>query len=268
MKKKLAASAVMSFLMLSLSACNGTASDPEAGLALGQDETTGQVQPLPESPSQGTGPMPSPTGAPMPAPTDTPAPAPTSTAALGPSCSGSDGICLSLKYVVYKDGAAGAAALSETEALANLATINQIWSACGIAFEFGKYEVVNPSEHGLSFNTPTSSELNEIRGEFEEDDSLLVVTTGAWSGSLGSGSANAWANMPGSGIYGIVLEAPVGNFGNIVAHELGHYLNLGHYADATDVMNAVIYQGSTKLTTAQCNAARSASNGYWAAMQR
>ena len=259
----LAASAAFA-LTLGVSACNGTASDNAAGLALGTDGVSGQPQPLPEAPTQGTGQNGNVNADPAPTPTATP---PASTAAFGPTCTGAGGICLALKSVVYTNSA-GVPVVSDPDALANLTTINEIWSQCGIAFEYGEYVKVNPVDQGLGLNTSTLGELSTIRNQFENNSTLLVVTTGAWSGSLGSGAANAWTNMPGSGTYGVVLEEPVGSFGNIIAHELGHYLNLDHMADTSDVMNAEIYQGSTRLTTSQCSAAKAAATSYWTAMQR
>ena len=74
--------------------------------------------------------------------------------------------------------------------------------------------------------------------------------------------------MPGGSPYGVVIEKPMGNFPNIVAHALGHYLNLDQVNDRTDVMNPVIDSGSTRLTRTQCNTARSAANYFWTRMQR
>ncbi|MCM2279461.1 MAG: matrixin family metalloprotease [Oligoflexia bacterium] len=211
--------------------------------------------------------------APVPAPEATsPAPAPDgtgSTAGLGASCRSTDStrLCLSLKYVVYKDSS-GRPLVSEDDTLKNLEQINSIWSQCGIVFEIGQFLPVTAPDYGLSLNTPTASELGSIRGTFEDATTLLVVTTGTWSGSLGSGSANAWTTMPGGSPLGVVMEESVGTYPNIIAHELGHYLGLDHVSDTGDVMSPVIYASSTALTDGQCGAARDTAVSNWTRMLR
>ena len=178
-------------------------------------------------------------------------------------------MCLALKYVVYEDPTAKPV-VSQTEALSNLATINSTWSQCNITFQIDQYLPVDPTKSSLAFNTANSSELDSIRKTYEDTSTLLVVTTGTWNraGTLGSTGANAWTNMPGNNIYGAILEATVGTYPLIIAHELGHYLNLDHASDATDLMNPLIYSTSTTLTQFQCTAAQAASRNYWKAMLR
>lgn len=232
-----------------LSACNGSGS---GGAAQGSDVS----------------------GTPAPIPTDAPPPTgsadnPSASPALGETCHTGDAnhICLSLKYVVYKDES-GQPVVPDSQVIENIAQINQVWSQCDLGFEIGEYVVADPTQSGLIFNTSSSGELDRIRDAYGDDSNLLVVTTGEWSGSLGAGSANAWTNMPGTGTYGAILEASVGNYPNIIAHELGHYLNLDHVSDASDVMSPIIYDTSTALTASQCDAARSAAAYYWQAMVR
>ena len=55
---------------------------------------------------------------------------------------------------------------------------------------------------------------------------------------------------------GAVLEAEVADNSNIVAHELGHYLNLDHVSDQTNLMNPVIYGYSKGLSENQCEEMR------------
>jgi hypothetical protein len=192
-----------------------------------------------------------------------------STAQIGETCHSDnpDKICLSLKYVVYEDSKQ-IPVISTQQALTNLDQINKLWSQCDIAFEIGEYLTPQPTTYGLNFNTMASSDLTTIRQKFQDSSKLVVVTTGIWEGSLGSGSANAWTTMPGGGAYGVVLEAPVADYSNIIAHELGHYLNLDHVSDTSDLMNPIIYDSSTDLTSSQCNVARAAAKNYWKAMYR
>ncbi len=253
---KLAVSPLLLLILFLLPACNGPSSDAPIGTVLGRDQVNDASKPLPNE-----------------APPDTsngnPNSGENSSTRLGDSCHTSDPahLCLSLKYVVYENLQAKAI-VSGQEALQNLALINKTWLQCNIGFEIGEYLSVDPQKYGLSFNTSSMSELSQIRSEFDDNSTLLVVTTGAWSGSLGAGAANAWTTMPGGGTYGAILEEPVGNYPNIIAHELGHYLNLSHVSDTSDVMNPVIYQGSTQLTTNQCEMARSAASYYWKTMLR
>lgn len=213
-------------------------------------------------------------GQPQPIPTDTPStpeePAPVGKLPeIGTSCTSSDPnqICLGLKYVVYEDNSAVPVVTSD-QALSNIDEMNSVWSQCNIAFQVDDFVSVKPSTLGLNYNTSTSGELSTIRQKLADSEKLVVVTTGTWSGTLGSGSANAWTAMPGSGLYGAILEATVGDYPNIIAHELGHYLNLGHASDASNLMNPVIYSTSTAITSSQCNGARAAVSAYWQAMKR
>lgn len=191
------------------------------------------------------------------------------TSQIGSSCHGSDPnqICLGLKWVVYDDSS-NAPTVDATTTGSDLQTINSIWSQCNIQFQIDDYAAINPSSYSLNYAPSSTNELDQIRQALNDDKTLLVVTTGTWTGSLGSGSANAWTNLPGDGIYGSIFEASVGDFGNIYAHELGHYLNLQHVSDTSDVMTPVIYSTSTKLTSDQCSTARAAVQSNWTAMVR
>jgi hypothetical protein len=172
-------------------------------------------------------------------------------------------ICLGLKYVVYRDPE-GVPVVSKSDALANIEAINRVWDRCRIGFQIEEYLPVSPSEYKLNFTTRNSVELDEIRKSFDRDGDLLVVTTGKWDrrGTLGSSTANAWTAMPGMGPFGAILEAPVGRFANIIAHELGHYLNLEHVNDASDLMNPIIYGNSTVLTRNQCDTAYTSASRF------
>lgn len=254
-------SLLSTFCMASFIGCNGN-----------QNGTSGQVQgfeavTVPSSPS-----LPNPVPAIPTQPTPTPSPSPTSTPGLlGSSCHSSNdqNYCVALKYVVYKDSS-GKAVVSESAAINNLAAINQIWSKCQIGFQIDHYVAADPNKNNLSFNTANYEDLEQIRRTFEDNSQLLVVTTGAWNrnGSLGGTGANAWTNMPGETNYGAILEAPVGTYPNIIAHEIGHYIGLDHAGATSNLMSPIIYETSTELDTSQCNEARATINSYWKAMLR
>ena len=103
-----------------------------------------------------------------------------------------------------------------------------------------------------------------------DPDASGLVTTGTWdrSGSLGETTANAWTSMPGGGPYGSVLERPVGLNSHLIAHEIGHYMNLVHVSDSGAMMNPIIYSTSNRISATQCKTARSAALYFWAQMIR
>lgn len=177
------------------------------------------------------------------------------------------GYCLSLRYVSFRDDG-GEPVLSANTAQDNVDAINEVFDQCRIQFQIDSFASVDPATVDLNFNTSSSDELTEIRKAFRDPKSLLVVTTGDWSGDLGEGSANAWTMMPGSAPYGAILEESVGNYPNIIAHELGHYLGLDHIDDESSLMNPVIYSYSKELSDEECSIARQAIDSYWRPMIR
>ncbi len=180
-----------------------------------------------------------------------------------------DFLCLGVKYVLYLD-ASSQPVISPDVAENNFSVINSIWRQCKIGFQIDELVLKNPESAGLPADTADFSDLDRIRQAFNESSSLLVVTTYKWKrdGNLGHTPANAWTKMPGSGLYGVILEQKVGAFPNIIAHELGHYLNLYHANENTDVMNAIIYNNSKVITQEQCTTARSAVKKWWSNMVR
>lgn len=187
--------------------------------------------------------------------------------AAGESCLSSDPqkLCLAVHFVTYKDSAGTAAANAE-QAATIIHTMNQLWGACNIGFQIETYEQVDPVQYGLSYGAQSQNELTSVRKTFNtRSDELLAVTTGPWGTSV-----NAWTAMPGSAPYGAVMEKSIVTYGNgiIYAHEFGHYLGLDHVSDTSDLMDAIIYTSSTKLTSSQCQDARDTANSYWTAMLR
>ncbi len=173
-------------------------------------------------------------------------------------------LCLALKYVSFEDSA-GEPAVSEEKAHEVVSRINSLWDQCRLGFFIEKFATVDPGEQGLRYQLAAYPELTSVRSALAEPSRLLVVTTGKWdrSGSIGNTRANAWTSMPGNGPYGIVLEKPVAANANLIAHELGHYLNLPHLNNQTAVMNPIIYARSRSIPEAQCEVARSAVRDYW-----
>jgi hypothetical protein len=190
---------------------------------------------------------------------------------IGASCISSDPnhLCIGMRYVVYADSSANPIIPRDSIA-SNVAVIDLIWGQCNIGFQIDELVVANAADSSLNFNPADDLELDRARSVFASPNLLVVITTGTWnrSGSLGNTGANAWTNMPGSPVLGVVMEQPVGAYPNLIAHELGHYLNLGHVSDNSNVMNPIVYSGSTGLSSGQCDSARAATGYWWSNMLR
>jgi hypothetical protein len=174
-------------------------------------------------------------------------------------------------YVSYQQSQLGSEPIvSEAEVVRNLREVSRIWEPCGIRFQLDHYYAVEPAAYRLRFNAADYTELDESLRLFGSDSSLLVLATGKWdrTGGLGGSPANAWTLAPGGRLHGSVLESSVAQDFRIMAHELGHYLNLGHVADPGDLMNPVIFEGSTRLDEEQCTTAREAVLNFWKKMLR
>ena len=167
----------------------------------------------------------------------------------------------------YEDSS-GTAVVSQAEASANVKNINSLWSQCHIQFYLESFQAINSSSYGLEYESSTMDELSKVRSSLASSTQMLVVTTGVWGGSLGAQSANAWTELPPVGPFGAVVEGSVGQYYNIVAHELGHYLNLVHVSDQYNVMNPVVYSNSMNIIDTQCSMARATAISFWGAMLR
>jgi hypothetical protein len=242
---------IPSLALVLLAGCQAQPGSIDPSLLLGGDPVVGQSAPIPS-------------GATADGPTSGPLPA------IGPSCQGGSSICLALKYVSYVDPSDNAPIVSQSEAVANVQSINQLWNQCGVQFQMEKYLAAKPADYQLNFQTQSYAELDQVRTAFADNGEMLVVTTGTWdrSGTLGESTANAWTAMPGTGVHGTVLEEPVSGFANIIAHELGHYLNLVHVTDDTDLMNPIIFTDSAVLSSDQCSGTRTAAAFFWPQMYR
>jgi hypothetical protein len=184
----------------------------------------------------------------------------------GDDCQTSDQnhICLGIKYVVYKDSSNNTT-VSEQQAESTIQRVNDIWRQCDLSFYIENFLTITPAEYGLKYQTAHYSELSAIREKFLDNNTFLIVSTGPWdrSGSLGSTGANAWTAMPGGPPYGIVIERTVSTNANLIAHELGHYLNVLHVRDRGALMNPIVYTHSTNIPEDQCDTARSAAIYFW-----
>jgi len=151
-----------------------------------------------------------------------------------------------------------------------VAGMNGIWSQCGINFRLENFEELEPKNVGLPFTTQYMSELPEIRGTLQSSNQLLVVLTGRWgsAGDINNSGADAWTTLPGSPPYGAIIDEPVADNTNIVAHEIGHYLGLLHLSNRSNLLSPIVGASSRGLSASQCSVARATARGQWAAMVR
>lgn len=172
-------------------------------------------------------------------------------------------LCIALKYVSYSDPTSGQPIVDQSQAAANVQGINSVWTQCQVQFTLETYQAVNPATLGLPFAPATQDDLGSARQALQGSTTLLVTTSGQWTGDLGAATANAWSVLPPEGPFGSVLEASVATIPNLIAHELGHQLNLVHVADQYDVMNPIIYSNSLNMTDDQCSMARATAISFW-----
>jgi hypothetical protein len=160
-------------------------------------------------------------------------------------------LTLALKVVSY------GSTLSEDATRTVLDGVNTLWAQCDISFTLDQYSSIDPSDYGLAATPSTMGELSTIRGQFVESNSMLLVYTPNWYGSVAVG-ANAWSTMPGTDPSGAVFEAMVATNERIAAHEIGHLLNLDHVSDQTDLMSHFVGPDTQRLDQDQCDEARRA----------
>ncbi|MGK5085236.1 matrixin family metalloprotease [Bdellovibrionota bacterium FG-1] len=171
-------------------------------------------------------------------------------------------ICLGLKLVSYMD-ALGVPTVNRADATSLVGEMNQIWSACNIAFQLDEYEAVDPTVSGLSYGSQSESELYDIRKIYGDAVTMLVTVTGPWVGKT-----IAWTTMPGGGPFGTIVEAQYGHNPMTVGHELGHYQGLYHIKNSTNLMSPYIGSNTSGLTVSQCDIARQTDEQDWQAMMR
>lgn len=176
-------------------------------------------------------------------------------------------LCVALNYVSY-EGGPSQPIVAQAQALQNVQNISSLWAQCNIQFYLENYQAADPSTSGLPYQPESMDDLTNVRSAFPSSNELTVVTTGQWTGDLGAQAPNAWTEMPPVGPFGVVMEASVSTIYNLIAHELGHYMNLVHVADEYNVMNPTIYANSLNLTADQCSEARATAISFWGAMLR
>ncbi len=163
--------------------------------------------------------------------------------------------------VSYTKG--GTPVLTESQANTLLAGVNKAWAPCNISFQLEKYEMIDPATRGLEFDNHWQSDGDVVRNNFEDGNKFLVVSVGKLTGGT-----IAVTQMPGAGIYGVLVEDDYANNPLTVGHELGHYMGLYHVNSTENLMSAYIGPNTAAVTTAQCTTARNTNYQYWQSMMR
>jgi hypothetical protein len=178
-----------------------------------------------------------------------------------------DTITLAVR-VIGLQNSAGKTTLNQESATKLMDSVNKSYTSagCNIQFKLESFTAVDPKEKNLQYNTDNMGELDKYRAAFDDGKSLLIVDTGPWDSSMAP--ANAWTAMPGETKMGAIFEASVADFYQIVGHELGHYLGLDHVDDSSNMMNPVIDDFSTKITSDQCNSMRQVAQTALSASRR
>jgi hypothetical protein len=166
---------------------------------------------------------------------------------------GTGTMTLALKFVEFTQGGKPVATQDTINKV--VAGINQLYAQCNLKVKAEQVTQVDPAQYGLTYSESSMDVMEKIRTPFDDAKYLVVTDTGAWDHAA-MGPANAWTAMPGQSPSGAVLESLVADNGNITAHELGHYLNLDHVSDESNMMNPIIYDASTHITSAQCQEMR------------
>jgi len=182
-----------------------------------------------------------------------------------PSCVSSDTsrTCIGLKIVSYQSSS-GVTDVTEAGAVTLVNSMNTVWSQCNIAFQLEVYQSVDPTTLGLPYSPNWQSQTNAVRTAFEDNTRFVYAAVGPWTGAT-----IAVTMMPGSGIYGSIVDQQYSNNPLTVAHELGHYEGLDdESSDTTNLMSLIIEPNAETLNASECAIAHSTNQQYWSAMMR
>ena len=263
----------IALITLSFSACNSEdqSATPVAPLSAaitngGTSVTTTPTPVATTTPRPTATPAPTATPRPTATPVATATPTPTATPVTTgsyPSCVSSDTthICIGLKIVSYESN--GVPVLTEADAVTLVNGINTVWSQCNIGFQLEDFEIVDPTTLGLPYSPNWSTQTNAVREQFATKTQFLVAAVGPWNVST-----IAVTMMPGSGVYGTIVDQQYSHNPLTVGHELGHYQGLYHISDDTNLMTPYISTTAKILTTSQCTTARATDPADWSAMMR
>lgn len=182
-------------------------------------------------------------------------------------------LTIAVRYLAFTDSS-GAPVAQNGAVQQMVEGMSRYWRQCAIQFSLEEYQSIDAGSIGARYNPSNYSELDEMRMATQNDSQLTVIGTGAWnrSGSLGASGSNCYSSFPGDRAEGIVCEFKSAAKDFMMAHEVGHWLNLRHTnspsTDAVDdthsgnvagnLMDHVVATSHDKMTPGQCYRAREA----------
>jgi hypothetical protein len=182
-----------------------------------------------------------------------------------PSCVSSDPThtCIGLKIVSYENSD-GVTDMTEAQAVTLVNGINAIYSQCNIAFQLEVYQSVNPTTLGLPYSPNWETQTDAVRTAFADKTRFVIEAVGPWTTAT-----IAVTTMPGSGLYGSVVEQQYAKNPITVTHELSHYEGLYDESSDSNNLESLYYSPeATQLTAAQCATSESINKQYWSKMLR
>ncbi|MEW6055242.1 MAG: M12 family metallo-peptidase [Bdellovibrionota bacterium] len=191
---------------------------------------------------------------------------------------GSDLLTIAVRYLSFRDSS-GTAVASESKVRNMIDNdVAAVWRQCGISFKLERYEAVDASYANARYSPANYSELNQMRINTQSENDLVIIGTGTWNraGDLGNSGSNCYSSFPGDRAEGIVCEKKSAGSSLIMAHEVGHWLNLRHTNSPTtdavndttsrnvayNLMDHIVRPSNDELTKGQCVRARTAI-GEW-----
>lgn len=179
---------------------------------------------------------------------------------------------VAVRYLAFRGGDGAVAKRDAVEKM--VSHMSDVWSQCYIGFMLENYSEIEPSGINAQFSPANYSELDSMREATQSDSDLEIIGSGKWNraGDLGNSGSNCYSSFPGDQAQGIVCEASSAASPTIMAHEVGHWLNLYHTDDPTsdyiddttwqnqagNLMLHLVAPTNTELTHGQCARARSA----------
>jgi hypothetical protein len=180
---------------------------------------------------------------------------------------------IAVRYLSFTDSN-GTAVVNQGEVQEAMDYASRIWAQCGIGFRLENFQEIQAESIGTRFNPANYSELDQMRINTQQDTDLIFIATGKWnrSGTLGSSGSNCFSSFPGDEAEGIVCEKSSAASPTMIAHEVGHWVDLRHTnspsTDGVDDTNAgnvgnnlmdhFVGPSNTEMTRGQCARARSA----------
>lgn len=167
-------------------------------------------------------------------------------------------LTVAVRYMSFRESSGGAI-VDEATVKGMMGKISDVWSQCNISFVLEAYEVLDPSGIGAKMSPNSFYDIDTLRTKLQTDSDLLMVATGPWGRDGDLGNPNCYSSFPGDEADGIVCEQKVTGNGNLLAHEVGHWLDLVHTSTGgTNLMSPVISPANSEISADQCATARTA----------